>query len=67
MGKLFSTLCENYFPKVCEFYLTFPEVIQENIQTALQEGKTAAPLSEQMQMNIQEKVRLSIRESLTFS
>ena len=40
------------------------EVIQEGIRSAKGEGKTTTPLSEQMQMSIQERVRLALRVTI---
>ncbi len=40
------------------------EATQNDLKTAIQEGKTIIPLSEQMQMSIQERVRLALRVTI---
>lgn len=40
------------------------EASQEGLKSAIQEGKTTTPLSEQMQMSIQERVRLALRVTI---
>jgi len=40
------------------------ETIQDGLRSAKEEGKTATPLSKQMQISIQEKVRLAIRVTI---
>jgi IS5 family transposase len=40
------------------------EAIQDGLRSVKEEGKTTTPLSEQMQMSLQEKVRLAIRVTI---